>query len=101
MARRPIAAVPLEKTGFSAEEARKFKKAYDYKFHMHTDAKHADLVPEEWIDHFSLAGTPEDCVEKLDAFVHAGVNQVFLLSTTRDAISLMRTFQEKVMPTVP
>jgi 5,10-methylenetetrahydromethanopterin reductase len=100
VARRPIAAVPLEKTGFSAEEARQFKKAYDYKFHMHTDAEHADLVPEEWIDHFSLAGTPEDCAEKLGPFVHAGVNQVFLLSTTRDAISLMRTFQEKIMPTV-
>ncbi len=100
VARRPIAAVPLEKTGFTAEEARRFKKAYEYQKHMLVEANHADLVPEEWIDYFSLAGTPEECVEKLDAFVQSGVNQVFLLSTTRDAISLMRTFQEKIMPAV-
>lgn len=100
VARRPIAAVPLEKTGFTAAEARRFKEAYRYQQHMHVEAMHADLVPEEWIDRFSLAGTPEECVEKLDAFRRAGVNQVFLLSTTRDAKSLMRIFREKVMPAV-
>ncbi|MFQ5912637.1 MAG: LLM class flavin-dependent oxidoreductase [Nitrospinota bacterium] len=100
VARRPIAAVPLEKTGFTAEEARRFKKAYNYQEHMRIDAKHADLVPEEWIDHFSLAGTPGEVVEKLDPFVRAGVNQVFLLSTTRESKSLIRTFQEKIMPAI-
>ncbi len=98
VARRPIAAVPLEKTGFTDEESRRFKEAYSYQEHMLTEAEHANLVPEEWIDHFSLAGTPDEVIEKLDAFVQAGVNQVFLLPTNLDATRLMRTFSEKVMP---
>lgn len=100
VARRPIAAVPLEKSGFTAEETRRFQEAYRYQEHMLTQAEHADLVPEEWIDHFSLAGTPDEVIEKLDAFVRAGVNQVFLLSTTGDAVSLMRKFSEKIIPAV-
>ena len=41
------------------------KASYDYYHHMDTAAAHADLVTGDLIDLFALAGTPEQCRERL------------------------------------
>lgn len=52
---------------------------YDYYHHMDTEASHADLVPDELVDLFALAGTPEECAKRLKDIESLGVDQVSIV----------------------
>ena len=62
------------------------------------DSSHARLVREEWIDRFALAGTPDECLEKVRRFEEMGVSELFLLPTTSSAVGLIRTFADSILP---
>lgn len=46
----------------------RIRETYDYYHHMDTEASHADLVPDELVDLFALAGTPGECEKRLSEF---------------------------------
>ena len=98
VARRVLAPLPSRLTGFTKREKEEFRKAYTLSGHLQTDAPHARLVRDEWIDRFALGGTAEECAEKLRVLADMGVNEVMLLPTTASAASLARTFAETVRP---
>ncbi len=98
VARRPIAALPRNLTGLTDEEIRRAKKAYYFKEHMLPDAEHAKLVPDEWVDKFTVAGTPKNVVDGLKVFQAAGADQVFILPTVTSSRNLIQAFEEKVLP---
>lgn len=43
----------------------KIRETYDYYHHMDTEASHADLVPDELVNMFALAGTPDEVETRL------------------------------------
>lgn len=47
------------------EAVERIRQSYDYYHHMDTEADHADNVPDDLVDLFALAGTPEECEARL------------------------------------
>lgn len=98
VARRLLAPLPAKLTGFTKEEREAFQRAYSLSGHLQVNASHAHPVREEWIDRFALAGNPEECLEKLRQLGKMGVNEVLLLPTTPNSVTLIRTFGETILP---
>jgi 5,10-methylenetetrahydromethanopterin reductase len=74
----------------------KIKSTYDYYHHMDTEAEHADLVTPDLIDLFALAGTPDQCRERLEA-ISSLVDQIAIVPFVRPGESrepTIRAFAE-------
>lgn len=65
------------------EAVDRIRSTYDYYHHMDTEAAHADLVPDELVDLFALAGTPAECEKKLSELSDLGVDQVSIVPFVR------------------
>jgi 5,10-methylenetetrahydromethanopterin reductase len=77
----------------------RIRESYDYYQHMNTEASHADLVPDELVDLFALAGTPDECAQRLKEIEALGVDQVSIVPFVRPGESrapTIRTFAEIV-----
>lgn len=70
----------------------RIKAAYDYYQHMDTEAAHADLVTSDLIDLFALAGTPEQCRDRL-AEIAPLVDQVAIVPFVRPGESRESTIR--------
>ena len=71
----------------------RIRDSYDYYHHMDTEAGHADIVPDELVDLFALAGTPEDCEERLRIISDLGVDQVAIVPFVAPGESRSATIQ--------
>jgi 5,10-methylenetetrahydromethanopterin reductase len=75
----------------------RIRDSYNYYEHMSTEASHADLVPDELVDLFALAGTPAECAQRLKEIESLGVDQVSIVPFVRPGESrapTIRTFAE-------
>jgi 5,10-methylenetetrahydromethanopterin reductase len=75
----------------------RIRYSYDYYEHMDTEAAHADLVPDELVDLFALAGTRDECAQRLKEVESLGVDQVSIVPFVRPGQSreaTIRTFAE-------
>ena len=75
----------------------RIREQYDYYHHMDTEADHADLVPDELVDLFALAGTPDECRARLKEIARLGIDQVAIIPFVRPGQSrtgTIRTFAE-------
>jgi 5,10-methylenetetrahydromethanopterin reductase len=67
----------------------------DHQFHRADLMEVAKLVPDEWMYETCLAGSVEDCVEKLQAYRDAGADEIsFYGSTPAENASLIRAWRE-------
>ncbi len=57
----------------------RIREKYNYYEHMNTEAAHADLVPDELVDLFALAGTRAECTQRLKEIESLGVDQVSIV----------------------
>lgn len=64
-----------EETRRASEQVR---AAYDYSRHMDPTAPHAELIPDNVIPEFALAGTPDDCLDQIEGLVAAGVDDIII-----------------------
>jgi len=77
----------------------RIRDSYNYYEHMNTEASHADLVPDELVDLFALAGTRDECAQRLKEIEALGVDQVSIVPFVRPGQSrgpTIRTFAEIV-----
>ena len=75
----------------------RIRDSYNYYEHMNTEASHADLVPDELVDLFALAGTRDECAERLKEIEALGIDQVSIVPFVRPGESrapTIRTFAE-------
>ena len=81
---------------------------YDMDKHAQEEAQHATEVSDEFVDWFSICGSPEKCLTRLNAIVDLGLDHVYLLGGSPVAyphgerqagmIKQTRLFAEKVLP---
>jgi alkanesulfonate monooxygenase SsuD/methylene tetrahydromethanopterin reductase-like flavin-dependent oxidoreductase (luciferase family) len=78
---RPHVASTLRHVHWAMSEAaqaasERIARAYDIYQHMNPAAIHADLVPDEVVTEFAIAGAPADCVAQAIALFRAGVDEI-------------------------
>ncbi|GLY68122.1 LLM class flavin-dependent oxidoreductase [Amycolatopsis taiwanensis] len=71
----------------------RIRENYDYYHHMDTEADHADLVPDGLVDLFALAGTPDECRERVRAISAMGVDQISIVPFVRPGQSRADTIR--------
>ena len=78
VARASIRTLPLALRPEETATVDRIRSAYDYAFHSNPRAPHADLVPDTLIGDFALAGTSEECAERLRALEKLPVSSIAL-----------------------
>lgn len=82
-----------------AEEDRaateRLNREYDFSHHM--GSKHSQLVPERWVDLFSIAGTSDEVRRRIEETIRSGVD-IITIVPYGDKEMVIREFAEKVMP---
>lgn len=96
VARVVIRPLPAEVGEEQMAIIEKIRNTYDYYHHMDTEADHGELVPDELVDMFALAGTPDECRDRLSQIAHL-VDQVAIVPFVPpggDRAETMRAFSE-------
>ena len=57
-----------------------------------------EIIPLEAAIEFSIAGTVEDCIEKINEYIRAGVKHFLLLNVGPDPRSVLRAYGEEIIP---
>lgn len=70
------------------------RDTYDYYHHMDTEASHADLVPDELVDLFALAGTPAECEARVREIADLGIDQISIVPFVSPGESRAPTIRE-------
>lgn len=103
VARRLSMPIPEAVSGIPKAARIRALKDYQYTQHYRVTASHqgvVDTIPDEWIDRFGIAGTPEECAERFSSIAGLGADAVFILPITDDSDSYMKTLAAGVLPQV-
>jgi 5,10-methylenetetrahydromethanopterin reductase len=72
------------------------RKAYDFRHHM--GVEHSSLVPDELVDRYAIAGTPEQARGKIETiFSIPGINEIAIIPWGQDPEAVIQTFAEDVI----
>ena len=58
----------------------------------------SELIPREAAIEFSIAGTIEDCIDKITEFIEAGVRHFLLLNAGPNPREVMKVYGEEIIP---
>lgn len=58
----------------------------------------SELIPWEAAIEFSIAGTIEDCINKIANFIEAGVKHFLLINAGPDPLKVMKIYGEEIIP---
>jgi alkanesulfonate monooxygenase SsuD/methylene tetrahydromethanopterin reductase-like flavin-dependent oxidoreductase (luciferase family) len=77
------------------------KLDYDYYAgHLDAKAEHSQEVPDHLIDDYTIAGTPEKCLEKIQALADIGIHELATVYLTGEIDQLTRVGRE-IIPNLP
>jgi 5,10-methylenetetrahydromethanopterin reductase len=71
------------------------RRHYDTYHHM--GPEHNDLVREEWVERFALAGTPDEVRDKVKQYIAAGIDELTIVACGRSKLATLINFQREVM----
>lgn len=97
VARILIRPLPAELDPATMERIRAIAESYDYYKHMDTEAGHGELVPDDLIHHFALAGTAEQCAAQFEVLRRLPIDEVAIIPYTApggDRGTVMREFAQ-------
>jgi 5,10-methylenetetrahydromethanopterin reductase len=78
VARASIRKLPLPLPPAQAAIVNRIRTAYDYAFHSDPRAPHGELVPDGLVDDFAVAGTSEECAQRLRALAKLSLSAIAL-----------------------
>jgi 5,10-methylenetetrahydromethanopterin reductase len=73
---------PLD--GAAAQAQDRLRASYDYYQHMSRQARYAEIIPDEIVPSFALAGAPDECVAQLRELIPLGFDEVTLIPYATD-----------------
>lgn len=79
VARVVIRPLPAELAPELMADVERIRHEYDYYQHMANVADHGAVVPDALVDHFALAGTPQECEAQLARIRETGLNQIAIV----------------------
>jgi 5,10-methylenetetrahydromethanopterin reductase len=79
VARIVIRPLPAELPPAEMAQVQRIRQEYDYYQHMSNVADHGSTVPDSLVEHFALAGTPDECAVQLRRISQTGINQVAIV----------------------
>jgi len=59
---------------------------------------YSDLIPTEAAIDFSVAGTVDNCIEKIAEYVKAGAKHILLINAGPDPRQVLKAYSEKIIP---
>jgi probable F420-dependent oxidoreductase len=74
------------------------RKFYDYKDHSRRGAQHGEFVDDETCDAFSVLGTVEQHIAKLEKLVEAGMTQFNIYLMTQGQEQILDTYRTQIIP---
>jgi 5,10-methylenetetrahydromethanopterin reductase len=83
------------------EELARAKAEYDYAEHLSTRARHQGLVSDELVRTLAVAGTPEECVERAQALLATGVDDLVFPLMGGGRLERLETLTQQIMPALP
>lgn len=93
----------LRQAGYNIEMPKElqaisyFKALYNSEW-IQKFLSYAELIPTEASIEFSIAGTTEDCVNKIEEFIKAGVKHFLLINVGPDPRQVMKAYGEEIIP---
>lgn len=89
--------LPASLVPFSEEIARA-KADYDYAEHLSTRAHHRATVSDELVYTLAVAGTPEECVERVRALADTGVDDLIFPLLGSGRLGRLELLTERIAP---
>jgi probable F420-dependent oxidoreductase len=71
---------------------------YDYRHHATRGHDHAEYVPDEICDRFSVIGSVEECAEKVQALADIGVSEFNIYPYVPDLDDVLATYGREIVP---
>lgn len=79
VARTVLRPIDVELTADEQAAVERIREQYDYYAHMVPGSPHAQLVTDDLVRRFALAGTTEECRAQANALAEAGVDQLAMV----------------------
>jgi len=98
------AAEKAEQAGYELELPEGFSKKFYFEQLLLEDemlmefVRLSSLVTEEMVRDFFIVGTPEECIDKIEEFIKAGVKHFMLINIGPDPKYVLRVYAEKIIP---
>jgi 5,10-methylenetetrahydromethanopterin reductase len=75
------------------------RKTYDFRHHM--GPEHSALVPDQLVERYAIAGTPEKVRAKVEAiFSVAGIDEIAIIPWGRDPLAVISLFGTEIVRTL-
>ncbi len=93
----------LKEAGYEVELPKELK-SYSYLDWMPTSecvelvTRYAEFVPKEAAIEASIAGTTEDCIDKIDEFIKAGVKHLILGNVGPNPSKVIEIYHKEILP---
>lgn len=97
---RTLLTYPWDMSEPAARAKEKLTAAYNYYEHMNPNALHREIIPDEIVPEFAIAGTPDDCREQVSELFDHGIDQLHVRPYAVDGVSRMsmiETFAKEIM----
>jgi 5,10-methylenetetrahydromethanopterin reductase len=89
--------LPASLEPFTDEIARA-KADYDYSEHLSTRARHQATISDELVRTLAIAGSPDECVERVRALQATGVDDLIFPLMGSGRLERLRTLTERITP---
>ena len=77
--------LPFELDAAAMDVVEKIRKQYEYYEHMVVGTAHGEVVPDEMVERFAIAGTPKEVREQIERLAASGlVDEIALIPHTHD-----------------
>jgi 5,10-methylenetetrahydromethanopterin reductase len=80
------------------EEIARAKADYDYAEHLSTRARHQDTVSDELVRTLAIAGTPAECVERVEALLETSVDDLVFPLMGGGRLERLQLLTEQIAP---
>ena len=86
-----------------ADVVKRVSEAYQFTQHLDLTASHRELIPDEVAKKCTIAGTPQDCIDKARELKEAGITDIAIFITSQDEEASRNTlerFSREVFPKI-